>query len=746
MKRLLFALLFAVFTAAAVSAESVITLYPDVTEVEACICDAQPVTFTASVTEPGDYSFVKTGDDYGSITMPIAPPEWGFPDSEKDFSSFVTPSCFISVGDYDLKVAAEGPSTDYFDLVVHVSPCVSMEDLNPSKSMCFGQTKTYQIRLKNDSRTADKNYTLFFSGAASKAVDAPTQVFVPSEGEAITEFSVDSTLLEVGEHELEIRAVAIYSLTGQPTEDEASLEMVFDVNDCQSVSIGVEEIDKCFEDPKTVPVTFTNNGPITEELSLDTNSVHASFAQSSLELLPGVSKTVQLTLSQEFDAESVELIADSAIGSRMAREVQVRSEDCYSILIDGPANESSCSDWRSTFEFVVTNDGDADTFNAETDMAFSSVSPSSFELAHGESRSVKLIVAPGLEDGAYDAKLTVSSSKAEAEHEATLNFERCYRVRLAAEPYFVCQCEDKAFPVDILNVGSHPDEYVVGLTDGQEWLLFDNKTVRVSGNSRATVNPNVFTCDAEPGEYSAILNVISTTQNNSERSSKVCINYTMLSKAECYTAIIEASDGEYVECKSSLVPFNVTNSGPVKNAFSLKVEGPKWVNVNPEILKLKPHERGQSYLVISPPLNTVGQEFDVKIRAISKGVATEKTVKLKIGAVTEPQDAEWYAQMSHYNNTLNVSAPKGAIASVLDPAGNVTRYRLEQGFVLLGAEDGEWLVSVEYGGETQTLSYVVGEEPGAQTGFFTASNGALYAGALVLLAVLLVAAYSKTRK
>ncbi|PJD01174.1 hypothetical protein COU38_02420, partial [Candidatus Micrarchaeota archaeon CG10_big_fil_rev_8_21_14_0_10_54_18] len=83
---------------ASVSAESVISLVPGVTEVDACICDAQPVPFTAQVTESAHYSFVKSGDDYGAISMPIAPPVWDFPESVKDFSSFVTPSCFISVG------------------------------------------------------------------------------------------------------------------------------------------------------------------------------------------------------------------------------------------------------------------------------------------------------------------------------------------------------------------------------------------------------------------------------------------------------------------------------------------------------------------------------------------------------------------------------------------------------------------------------------------------------------------------
>ena len=732
---------------ASVSAESVISLVPGVTEVDACICDAQPVPFTAQVTESAHYSFVKSGDDYGAISMPIAPPVWDFPESVKDFSSFVTPSCFISVGNYNLKVTANGPSTDYFDLLVHVTPCLSLEDLNPSKGLCFGQTKTYQIKLKNKSRTADKNYTIFLSGSAAPAVNAPVQVFVPSEGETITEFSLDSSVLDVGEHDLVIRAVAIYAVTGQPTEDEAELEMNFQINDCQNLVIDApDELDKCFEDSLSVPVKFTNNGPVKEELSLSTDSVKASFSQSSIELLPGVTKEVTLTLSKEFAAESVALFADNSLGSRSKKIIGVNSKDCYSILVDGPINESACSDWRSTFKVTVTNEGEADKFTAKVKMPFSQLSETGFALKASETKELELSVSPGLDDGEYQPVITVSSSKSTAEFTGTINFKRCYRVRLAAEPYFVCQCQDKAFPVDILNVGSHPDEYEVGLTSGPDWLLFDNASVKVSGYSRVTVNPHVFTCAPEPGEYNAILNVISTTQNNSERSSKVCINFTMLSKADCYTALIEANDGEFVECKSSLIAFNVTNAGPVDNAFSLKVEGPKWVTVNPEVLSLKPHEVGQSYLVISPPLNTVGNEYEVMIRVISKGVATEKKIIVSVGAVGSKEESlEWYAQIMHANGLLNVSGPGGAIALVLSPDGNVSQYVLEPGFVLLQAEPGEWLVSVEYAGETQTLSYTVeGAKP--QTGMFTASDGLLYAGVIILFAVLAVVAYSKTRK
>lgn len=526
--------------------------------------------------------------------------------------------------------------------------------------------------------------------------------------------------------------------------------MVFDVNDCQNVIIDVDdELNKCLEDSFTTIVSFTNNGPVKEELTLKTDSPQASLSSTTMELLPGVTKEISLTLTQKFNEEFVKIIADSALGSRIQKTVNVKSVDCYSILIDGPINESACSDWRSTFVFKVTNDGDADTFTAKTDMAFSQLSESSFELAHGETKELELQVAPGLENGEYEATLFVSSSKSKAKYTTTLNFERCYRVRLAAEPYTVCQCEDKAFPVDILNIGSKSDEYLVGLTSGPEWLLFDNQSVKVSGNSRRTVNPRVFTCDAEPGEYNAILNVISTSQNVSERSNKVCLNFTMLSKADCYTAILDVNDGEFVECKSSLISFNITNSGPVTNSFALKVEGPKWVAINPEVLTLNAHERTQSYLVISPPLNTVGQEFDVVIRAVSKGLATEKKIKIRIGAVgSKPIPQEWGIQLEEENKTLRIIAPQGAIVSILSPDNNVTTIENIEGYLLFDAEPGDWLISVEYAGETQTITYSVENiEPNNSTGLFSfASSNLLYAGAIILLAALVVAAYTKTQK
>lgn len=733
--------------AALVSASS-LTLLPESAYTEACICDTAQVNFAATNTGTAadSFTFSITGDQPWGIVAPgsaVIEPGQTLP-----VYSFLTPTCFSSVGVYDFTVKAQSSdSTKQSQMTLSIHPCISITDLEPSKSMCFGEAKSYPLLLKNDSRTADKNYTLFVTGNGAAAVTVPTIVFVPSEGAATIQMQIDSTKLAVGDFSVQIRAVSIYALTGQPTEDEDTITLSFELEDCQSLSLDFptlenEQVDKCVEREESFPMVVTNNGALSDEVWLSASSTKVSLETSHLVLDPGESEEVTVTLDESVGNTSFTMVAQSGLGASASTVLSVESGPCYGVRITPQFPERICTDRVSKHPIVIKNLGDEAWFNLSLqNVSFMYLNQTRVHLNAGEEKTVYLVVTPGIKDGNYTPRIWAESVYSEGEASQEFELVRCYDVEVLTENDFVCQCQDKTFVVEVVNTGFLTDDFRIGLSSAPEWLEFDNVSfTTIPGKSRKTLLPHVFTCDAAPGEYAVVFNVLSLSQNSTD---KVCLNITVNSKAECYTARIDLSQGEFVECKSTLITVNVTNEGLLRNTFALSVDAPKWVSIQPDFLTLEPKEKGQVFLVVSPPLNEAGNEYDVTVKALSTGLSSTATMKLKVvGAGEGSVHAEaLQASVDYANGSLFVHSLEGALVDFYSPSNESYSMLTDaNGIALLEtAEYGIWTITVlKEGFEPAIIEYALETEAAPEANGFASSVVYL----LILAAFLVFGAFA----
>jgi len=577
----------------------------------------------------------------------------------------------------------------------------------------------------------------------------PTIVFVPSEGASTVQVQIDSTKLAIGDFEVQIRAVSIYALTGQPTEDEDTITLSFEIEDCQSLSLDFptlesEQVDKCIEREESFPMVVTNNGALSDEVWLSSSSTKVSFAISSLELGPGVSEEVIVTLDESVGNTSFTLVAESGLGASTSTVLSVESGPCYGVRITPQLPERVCTDRVSKHKVKIENLGDEAWFDLSLyNVSFMYLNQTRIHLNAGEEKAVYLVVTPGIKDGNYTPRFLAESTYSIGEASQEFELVRCYDVEVLTENDFVCQCQDKVFVAEVVNTGFLTDDFRIELSSAPEWLEFDNvSSTTIAGKSRKTLLPHVFTCDAEPGEYAVVFNVLSLSQNSTD---KVCLNITVHSKAECYTARIDLSEGEFVECKSTLITVNVTNEGLLKNTFALSVDAPKWVSIQPDFITLEPKEKGQVFLVVSPPLNEAGNEYDVTVKALSTGLSSVATMKLKVVGAGETGSIEsepLNVSVEYANNSIIVNSVEGAMVDLYSPSNE--SYSLVAGVdgiaLLETGEQGIWIITVlKDGFEPAVIEYSLEGEALPHTGVFVANQGVVYV--LILAAFLVFGAF-----
>ncbi|PIT85329.1 hypothetical protein COU36_03900 [Candidatus Micrarchaeota archaeon CG10_big_fil_rev_8_21_14_0_10_59_7] len=743
-------------------AASPLVLAPQDTSADACICDTELVVFTAS--NPGT-----TQDNYSFSIISTVP--WGVVapslatiggQGSLPLYAYLTPSCFATPGNYDFTL--KGQSSDYTanaHVALHVTPCVTLQDVSTeSKTMCLGETHTYKVLLRNKSRTAGKNYTIILTGDAAPAATAPQKVYVPAVGETTFDIPFDSAKLSgTGTKTLNVRAVSIYEITGQPTNDEGSLSMQFITNNCQTLDFNFPNlngnvIEKCAETPFSTPMVVTNAGPLSDTVTLYTNASSATLPRT-LELASGGTQQTQLTIAANTGSFTLKVSAVSKYGAVREKTLEVVSKTCFGVDVKVMLPNNTCSDTEHAFPVLVKNTGSAaGLFNLSVEnMDFVALQPAQVFLNPGEEKEVKFLVSSSMNDGKYEPIISARSDMSYGENKTYLYLERCYGVRLTGENDWICQCSDKAFPFNVMNIGTQSDSYTLSRIDGPDWIqqdLLNGSVLNIEGNSRRTVNPVAFTCEADPLRYQFTFAVSSISRNVSD---KLCVNITVYSKAVCYVARVAGPDTETIEeCTSTIIPVTIQNTGMLKNAYALDVEGPTWVNVTPDFVFLEKAGAQVVYLSASPPLNEAGNSYKIKIIATAKGVVSTKEITLNVVGQGEkasptPKLGAMPLDVSYAAGNLVFKCADGALVSVKSPSNKTSAATCVNGSATLGAgEYGVYSIAVTKQGYVPITTTYEAKKPSSQSGMFLASTTALWIAGALLVALVAYGVYSVMQK
>ncbi|VVB67873.1 Uncharacterised protein [Candidatus Norongarragalina meridionalis] len=746
---------------ASMIAASPLVLAPQDTSADACICDTELVVFNASNPAPtaDNYSFSITSTVPWGVVAPGIATIGG--QGSLPLYAYLTPSCFATPGNYDFTL--RGQSSDYTanaHVALHVTPCVTLQDVSTeSKTMCLGEKHTYKVLLRNKSRTAAKNYTIILTGDASAGATAPQKVYVPASGETVFDIALDSAKFSgTGTKTLNIRAVSIYEVTGQPTNDEGTLTMQFVTNNCQQLDFNFPNlngnvIEKCSETPFSTPMVVTNAGPLSDTVTLYTNSSKATLPRT-LELPSGGTQQTQLVIGANTDSFTLKVSAASKYGAVREKTLEVVSRTCFGVDVNVFLPNSTCSDSEHAFPVKIKNTGSAaGLFNLSVkNMDFVALQPAQVFLNPGEEKEVKLLVSSGMKDGKYEPIVSARSEMSYGENKTYVILERCYGVRLSGENDWICQCSDKAFPFNVMNIGTQGDSYTLSRIDGPDWIqqdLLNGTVLSIEGKSRRTVNPVAFTCDADPLSYKFTFAVSSLSRNVSD---KLCVNITVYPKAVCYVARIGGPDAQVVECASTIIPVTIQNTGMVKNAYALDVEGPVWVNVTPDFVLLEKAEAQTVYLSASPPLNEAGKSYTIKVIATSKGVVSTKEIKLDVVPVGSkasptPKLEIMPLDVSYGASTLRFKCADGALVSVKSPSNKTSAATCVNGTASLGADEyGVYSIAVTKAGFVPITTTYEAKKPSPQSGMFLASTAALWIAGALLVALVAYGIYSVMQK
>ncbi len=334
------------------------------------------------------------------------------------------------------------------------------------------------------------------------------------------------------------------------------------------------------------------------------------------EVLPGT-----YNLELEFhSARSKNVFKDNII---------VKTLDCPGVVLE-PASKafSGCMGEIITARLIMKNLGNvADSFIVES--TGGALSNESIVLESGEVKEVYLYVTPAEGDEEITVSVKSAVSYARASTSMVFNGRDCYSFELSLEPEYVRACvEDGAdFAVRITNTGERKDVYSIRSNIGS---TSEQDVEVLAGNSRILVL-NVM--PGETGIHEVLAEVVSEHDGTS-----------LLAEAEigletCYGFDVEIVpemllSENYSGILSSVV---INNTGIRKDNYSIRIEGPFWMDLLPEELTIDTNTTKKSYVYVSPVYGIENKTYTADVFVTS--VKTDMVVERKFDFVFGMQES-----------------------------------------------------------------------------------------------------------
>ncbi len=763
---------FVAFTSA-----SAIALTPASVEETTCICDTQITKFIAS--NPSDvednYVFSVSGDEEWGVIAPFNAVLK--PGDAADIYSFITPSCFAVPGLYSFTVSGKSTTEEAKSVIkLRVNPCIKIDADAFPQSACVGEKLVARFSLHNNGKTTSKNYSILLEGDAAKAASASEkEVWVAAGETKPLQVFIDSTTLTPGAHKLVVKAIALYPPTGQPTGDSDVAEIVFETRACQDIGIEVEGLPSptiipanastagvglmipeafgaCLKQKNSIRLKITNYGVAGDVVTLYTNATEVILEKTSVPIPANSSVFVNAV----FEPQGAGL-KDYVFKARTTRGVEksvllpVESSECAGVFLRVEGPKQFCSENGSRdFNVFIKNIGRPTSFKLlAPNLPFAGFAQQYISVNTGEEKEVPIEIPAYVSPENYTLSVRAVSPNASAKNFTRFEALDCFNVRVTAADGEVCENADKAFPFEVINLGTREDAYYVTMLAGPDWISFnETQNFSIPPNSKKTFFPQVKNSEAPPGVYHIVFSVNSLTDSTNVWD-RVGINVTARSKEECYRARVSLPREEFVEPNAStVIAVRVLNNGLEENVYSLRLEAPEWINFTPGFpgfLRIpKGGERGIK-LIVNPPASEVNKTFIVKLAAVSRGVSSSDETILRVVAVGEAQKLRKAAEaiplpadVAQENGFITVRTLPEASVSFL--SGNKifeTKTDSSGNARLAVNESSLWTITLKKQGYSDTSVSFEFKQPQKVTGAFLLDANAMLYSAILLVAVVL---------
>ncbi len=519
---------------------------------------------------------------------------------------------------YDIKVLAESTKYNYTEqaaMSIDLQKCydLAVEKISGEETACAEQNPAYVFKVTNKG-TKELDVRASLLGISAK-LDKTSFKIQPGESRNVEATLDVSGLAKEGEVIKEDVKVAlelvmdtsgsmIESIEGKRKMDIAKEVATSFVNKVSDVELGLRVFgqgDECEDSRQLRSVTALNIPMVTDSISAMTpmgKTPMANALENAIADLKGKENKAVILVSDGKEtcdgdprAAAVALRENSikvyAIGFSIDEEGKKELEDIARITGGKYFDAENASDLAGVFDEI--------------------------------GQTLKIIPAVA---GERDFSLKVTATKATVEKKYSLMVEDCYNSLMLLPSLNLCKGVPSNDTLEIRNLGTQAQTFTLDVKPG--W---------VSADSSVTIQPNTtekvalaITPPKDASDRALVAEIKSAEQSAQDSKS---INY--LSSESCFGIVLLGTGKVDVNtCDTETVKLIVENKGATKQTITLASDK-AWVYLDTKTLALEKGERGEVFVLVSPPFDLTEQETTATITATTDfGYQARMDLKIRI--------------------------------------------------------------------------------------------------------------------
>jgi len=519
---------------------------------------------------------------------------------------------------YDIKVLAESTKYNYTEqavMKVNLEKCYDLvvEKVSGEETVCAEQSPKYVFKVTNKG-TKELDVKAELLGISAK-LDKTSFKLQPGESrnvEAVLDVSGLAKEGEVIREDVKVALELIMDTSGsmiESIEGKRKMEIAKEVatsfvNKVSDVELGLRVFgqgDECEGSKQLRSVTALNIPMVTNSISAMTPLGMTPMANALESAIPDLEGKENKTVILVSDGK------ETCGGDPRAAAAALRDNGVKVYAIGFSIDEEG----KKELEDIARMTG-GKYFDAENSSELAGVFD---EIG----QTLRIIPAVA---GKRDFSMKVTATKATVEKKYSLMVEDCYSSLMLLPSLNLCKGVPSSETLEIRNLGTQAQTFTLDVKPS--WVSSD-KTITIQPNTTEkvalSINP-----PKDASDRALAIGISSTEQSGQESKS---INY--LSGESCFgIALTGTSKVDVNTCDTETIKIIVENRGAAKQTVTL-VSDKAWVYLDTKTLTLEKGEKGEVFILVSPPFDLTEQETTATITATTDfGYQAKMTLKIRI--------------------------------------------------------------------------------------------------------------------
>lgn len=287
-----------------------------------------------------------------------------------------------------------------------------------------------------------------------------------------------------------------------------------------------------------------------------------------------------------------------------------------------------CENDKKTIPIMVANKANADDRYSlgVAGASWASLNVREFSLPRRQSGVVFLNVNPDDNaQGKYSIKVNaVSSDNAQKSLDIEVNVGKCYSLDLELEKAYdkVCGGEVKKYSGEVANDGLQEIDVELSV-NGPNWISIEENEFFIDAGEIEKFELNADVPANAQGIFDVFVNAkIKIPSIKSEKK----LSIEVVPKYGCYKADFLAASKITNYYSNEYIPLKITNRGIKQAAYSIRLEAPEWISIEPEEIVVNSGQFGNLNLNINPNNDIPEGTYPIKINANFGDIAYQKNI------------------------------------------------------------------------------------------------------------------------